>query len=265
MTAWFSDNPSKAWGEKFFLAYTPLWMAGMAALMFSGAGGSWGDLGLNLAMLAIAAPALVVPALVRDERDIGRPWTRTYWFKFNLWVAVFSASGSYFGSEYFFDVLGMVYNYPQLEWRFDSTLLGSGEQSVPTIMYPSAYFYFLTYHTGAVLLLRRLARSPIGRWRWAWPPAVFACAYFFAWAETYAMTSGSIAEQFHYKDLSRMLEWGSAYYAAYFVVSFPMIYRLDEGKDENWSVGRTVTEALAASVLVLFLLDLMTRYVGTLY
>ena len=84
MMAWFSDNPSKAWGEKFFLAYTPLWMAGMAALMFSGAGGSWGDLGLNLAMLAIAAPALVVPALVRDERDIGRPWTRTYWFKFNL-------------------------------------------------------------------------------------------------------------------------------------------------------------------------------------
>lgn len=265
MTGWFSDNPSKAWAERFFLAYTPFWIAGMAVLMFSGAAARWGDGGLNLAMLAIAAPAVLVPALVRDERDLGRPWTRTYWFKFNLWIAVFSGVGSYFGSEYFFDVLGMVYDYPQLSWRFDSTLVGSGEQSVPTIMYPSAYFYFLTYHTGAVLVLRRFSRSALGTQRWLWPLAIFACAYFFAWAETYAMTGGSIAEQFYYKDLARMLEWGSAYYAAYFVVSFPMIYRLDEGRDENWTVGRTVIEALAASMLVVFLLDLMTRFVGTLY
>ena len=265
MKDWFSDNRSKAWGERFFLLYTPFWKLGMAALMLLGAGGRGGDLGLNLAMLAIAAPAVVVPALIRDERDIGRPWFRSYWFKFNLWIAVFSAMGSYFGSEYFFDVLGMVYKYPQLSWHFDSTLVGSGEQSVPTIMYPSAYFYFLTYHTAAVLVLRRFGGlGPFAR-RWLWPVAILACAYFFAWAETYAMTQGSIAEQFYYKDLPRMLEWGSLYYAAYFVVSFPMVYRLDETGEENWTVGRTVTEALAASMLVVFLLDLMTRFVGTLY
>jgi len=50
----------------------------------------------------------------------------------------------------------MVYNYPQLGWRVDSALLGSGTQTVPFIMYPSAHFYFVTYHTIGVIVLRRL-------------------------------------------------------------------------------------------------------------
>jgi cycloeucalenol cycloisomerase len=262
---WFSNNPSKAWGEKFFLLYTPYWIAGMALLMLSGAGGRWGDGPLNLAMLILAAPAVVVPALIRNESDLGRPWWRSYWFKFNLWMAVFAGTGSYFGSEYFFDVLGMVYDYPQLNWRLDSTLVGSGEQSVPTIMYTSAYFYFISYHTCALLVLRRFKTSALGRHRWLWPLAVCVCAYFFAWAETLAMTNGPIAEQFYYQDLPRMLRWGSAYYAAYFAISFPLVYRLDEGKDEDWTLSRTVLEALAASMLVLLALDIMTRYVGTIY
>ena len=41
---WFSKNPSKAWGEKFFLLYTPYWMLGMGLLMRSGAGARWSDL-----------------------------------------------------------------------------------------------------------------------------------------------------------------------------------------------------------------------------
>ena len=32
---WFSENPSKAWGEKFFLAYSPAWMFLMALVMSS--------------------------------------------------------------------------------------------------------------------------------------------------------------------------------------------------------------------------------------
>ena len=64
---WFSRNPSKAWGEKFFLAYTPCWIVAMSVLMTTGAGKRWGDLGL-LAMLAIFAPLLVVPLLVRERR-----------------------------------------------------------------------------------------------------------------------------------------------------------------------------------------------------
>jgi cycloeucalenol cycloisomerase len=262
---WFSDNPSKAWGERFFLLYTPYWMLCMGILMRTGAGGRWGDLAINLAMLAIFAPLLAVPALVRDESALGRRWYETYWFKLNVWIGIFAAIGSYFGTEYFFDVLGMVYRYPQLRWNLDSVLLGSGEQRVPLIMYASAHFYFVTYHTGAVIVMRRFRTSPwLGR-AWLWPFTVLATAYFFAWAETFFMTDESIAEQFTYRDLPRMLRWGSLFYACYFFVSFPMIYRLDERPADNWPLRRVCVEALAAGMLVLFLLDMVTRVVGRMY
>jgi len=262
---WFSRNPSKAWGEKFFLAYTPIWIGGMGVLMTSGAGKRWGDLGLNLAMLILLVPLVAVPALVRDETSLGRPWWRTYWCKLNLWIGIYTAVGSYFGSEYFFDVLGMVYNYPQLQWHLDSVLLGSGQQSVPLIMYPSAHFYFVTYHTLGVIVLRRVRTSRLFGKAWLWPIAVLAAAYGFAWAETYAMAGGAIAEQFTYRDLPRMLRWGSLFYATYFVVSFPMIYRLDEEPGDDWPLRRVTVEALAAGMLLLFLLDGLTRFVGRLY
>jgi cycloeucalenol cycloisomerase len=65
---WFSPNPSKAWGEKFFLLYTPYWILGMALLMQSGAGAGWGDAALNLAMLVLFAPLVLVPALSATSR-----------------------------------------------------------------------------------------------------------------------------------------------------------------------------------------------------
>jgi cycloeucalenol cycloisomerase len=263
---WFSRNPSKAWGEKFFLAYTPVWIGAMGVLMTSGAGKRWGDLALTLAMLAILAPLVAIPALVHDERVLGRPWWRTYGCKLNVWIGIYAGIGSYFGSEYFFDVLGMVYNYPQLSWRVDSALLGSGTQTVPVIMYPSAHFYFVTYHTLGVIVLRRVRTSELGaNVRWLWPVAVVAAAYGFAWAETFAMTGGAIAEQFTYRDLPRMLRWGSLFYATYFVISFPMIYRLDENPEDDWPLRRVAVEALAAGMLLLFALDVLTHVVGRLY
>lgn len=262
---WFSANPSKAWGEKFFLAYSVWWMLCMGILMQTGAGARWGDAALNLAMLAILAPIVIVPALIHDESNLGRPWWRTYWFKLNLWIGIYAGIGSYFGSEYFFDVLGMVYNYPRLGWRFDSVLLGSGTQTVPLIMYPSAHFYFITYHTISVIVLRRARTSRLLRHPWLWPVIVLAAAYAFAWMETFFMTGGAIAEQFTYRDLPRMLRWGSLFYACYFVISFPLVYRLDETPGEDWPLRRVCIEALAAGMLLLFLLDNATRLVGRLY
>ena len=262
---WLSRNPSKAWGERFFLLYSPVWMLGMGILMQTGAGARWGDAALNLAMLAILLPLVAVPALVRDESALGRRWWQTYWLKLNVWIGIYAAIGSYFGSEYFFDVLGMVYDYPKLSWRLDSVLLGTGTQTVPLIMYPSAHFYFVTYHTLGVIVLRRARTSrPFGH-AWLWPVVVLAAAYGFAWAETFFMTGGAIAEQFTYRDLGRMLRWGSLFYACYFVVSFPMIYRLDEEPGECWPLRRVAIEALAAGMLLLVLLDMVTRFVGRLY
>ncbi|MEZ4287195.1 MAG: hypothetical protein R3A47_03420 [Polyangiales bacterium] len=42
---WFSSNPDKAWAEKFFLIYSPIWMGFMGAVMATGLTkhiGEWG-------------------------------------------------------------------------------------------------------------------------------------------------------------------------------------------------------------------------------
>ena len=66
-------------------------------------------------------------------------------------------------------------------------------------------------------------------------------------------------------DLPSMLRWGSLFFACYFVISFPMIYRLDEEAGEDWPVSRVAIDALAAGMLLLFLLDMATRVAGRMY
>jgi cycloeucalenol cycloisomerase len=87
-------------------------------------------------------------------------------------------------------------------------------------------------------------------------------AYAWAWAETRAMANPWIEEQFPYQDLARMLRYGSILSACYFVVSFPMFYRLDEPPDDRWRVGRMCTSALAAGMVVFFLLDFWAGMIG---
>ena len=256
---WFSENPSKAWGEKFFLAYSPAWMAFMALVMGLGVTeriGEWGFLAIGL---AVAAPLVLVPALIRDERPIGRRWYETYWFKANLYIAIFSFAANYFGSEYFFDVLGMVYDYPMIELNLDATLVGSGEQRVPIIMYLLTQAYFMTYHATAVIVLRRIrtSRLPIGAV--AWPVLLLVVAYFWAWMETRAMANPWIESQFYYEDMERMLTYGSLFYALYFVASFPIFCNLDEGRETSWSLKKTTAAALSAGMIMMFLLDFTAR------
>ena len=261
---WLSDNPSKAWGEKFFLLYSPVWMALMASVMGFGITDEIGEWGFMAIGIAVAAPLVVVPALIRDERPIGRPWYETYWFKANLYIAIFNFAANYFGSEYFFDVLGMVYDYPMIELTFDATLVGSGEQRVPVIMYLLTQAYFLTYHSTAIIVLRRIrtSRLPVGAV--LWPILLVAVAYFWAWMETKAMANPWIEGQFYYKDMDRMLAYGSLFYSLYFVASFPIFYHLDEDRETNWSLRKTAAAALSASMIMLFLLDFAAAVFGPL-
>ena len=256
---WFSENPSKAWGEKFFLAYSPVWMAFMALLMGSGFVlriGEWGFIGIGI---AVATPLILVPALVRDERPIGRRWPRTYWFKANLYIGVFNFAANYFGSEYFFDVLGMVYDYPMIDLTLDAVLVGSGEQEVPVLMYLLTQAYFLTYHTTAVIVLRRIRTSRIPVGAMLWPVVLIVIAYLWAWVETKAMANPWIESQFYYRDMNRMLAYGSFLYSLYFVASFPIFYHLDEGRDTNWTLTTTAAAALSAGMIMMFLLDFTAR------
>jgi cycloeucalenol cycloisomerase len=258
---WFSKNPSKAWGEKFFLCYLPFFFALNGAIQAFGLldAGNAGHLAQNVAMLA---PLYLYPLIVRDETSLGRAWHQTYWFKFNAWIYVFAFAGTYFFTEYFFDVLGMVYHFPRVTLHFDSTLLGSGAQRVPLGMYFNGAAFFAVYHTLAVIVMRRVRTSALGRVPLSGALTILATAYCFAWAETRLVATEANAGSFYYRDLAFMLRYGSMFYACYFVVSFPMVYRLDERPGDCWSLSRTCADALAAAMLVFGLLDLCTRLIG---
>lgn len=261
---WFSANPSKAWGEKFFLAYSPVWMTVMGLLMSSGITARLSEWGFLAVGVGVALPLLLVPALIRDERSLGRRWYQTYWFKANLYIAIFNFAANYFGSEYFFDVLGMVYDYPMIHLNLDATLVGSGDQRVPVMMYLLTQAYFMTYHTTAVIVLRRIRTSRLPTGRILWPLVLLAVAYFWAWMETKAMANPWIESQFYYRDVERMLAYGSLFYSLYFVASFPIFYHLDEKRDASWSLMITAAAACTASMIMLFLLDFAAAISGSI-
>ena len=111
---WFSQNPDKAWGEKFFLAYLPYFFA----LNYSKQLMGWMNVGTfwhitqNLALLL---PLIAIPAVLRPAVT-GRAWWDNYAVKMVLWMFVYNFFVTYFGCEYFFDVLGMVYYFPQVSF-----------------------------------------------------------------------------------------------------------------------------------------------------
>ena len=256
---WFSKNPSKAWGEKFFLCYFPFFFALNASKQVFGwmnAGTTWHIL-QNVLMLA---PLYVIPILIRNEASLGRKWYETYWFKFNLWIYIFAFFATYFFTEYFFDVLGMVYHFPRVSLYWDANLLGSGEQRIPLGMYFNAAAFFVVYHSVAFVVMRRILTSKLNVGRWVSVPVILGCAYFFAWAETRMVATDANKPYFYYEDLAWMLAYGSGFYATYFLVSFSFAYRIDEGADENWPLRKIILEALAASMIVFFLLDVLAGW-----
>jgi cycloeucalenol cycloisomerase len=261
---WFSENKSKAWGEKFFLIYSPIWIALTTLLVITGIGKNTGDIVNLIQAVIIMAPLFVVPLIIRKETDLGRKWYQTYWFKANLFISIFSLLGNYFGSEYFFDVLGMVYNYPNNMLNFDSVLVGSGQQKVPVMMYFLTCAYFMTYHTTAIVVIRRVKTMGIPGGKILFTVLVVVIGYFWAWIETFAMANPLMRESFYYKNMDRMLVFGSLIYASFFIVSFPIFYFIDEKKNDNWGILKTVGAALSASMLTFFMLDLWTRFIGSI-
>ena len=260
----WSNNPDKAWVEKCFLAYTPVWMALMALMMFTGWAGTWGNAALLAHSLVVALPVLLIPAFLARRHPSHLPWHQRYWFKANVYLAIFSFIGNYFGSAYFFDVLGMAYGFGHASTHLEASLVGSSHQRVPLIMYFYTQAYFMTYHVTANIALRQLRRLPL-----PWPRLFFALSVFFvgyawAWAETKAMANPLMTDLFHYAKMDVMLRYGSAIYALYFLTSFPIYCRMDEDAQRPWGVWQAAAGALSAGMLTLFLLDVAAGLLGQL-
>lgn len=261
---WFSPNPEKAASEVFFLWYSPLWMALMGIMMLTGRDKTSSDEVLLLHSLAVALPLLLIPAVrhFREHGTLRRQSVRSgYWLKANLYIGLFSFFGNYFGTFYFFDMLGMVYNYPNAETNLQSALLYRGDNPVPLIMYFYTHAYFMTYHVTATLVLRRLGAN---KRAWVFLPATFVVGYFWAWLETKAMANPMMATSFYYENMDAMLAYGSAIYATYFIASFPIFFAIDESGKNKWTIPAVAGGALSASMITFYLLDFSMAFVGRL-
>lgn len=272
---WFSENPDKAWGEKFFLTVIPFWFLYNMAMVQMGwlnTGTFWNIMQNVLMWLPYC---VFLPWFLR--RNSGTPWHQSYWFKFNVYMFWWIFLATYFHTEYFFEVLGMRYHFPDVNLYLDSALVGAGEatalaehKKVPPSMYFNSIVFFIVYHVSAIIVMRRfrtmshVLSSGTARFL-SYCVIVGLVAVFWAWGETYfyfVMLDNDMANVW-YEDLDRMLQYGSWFYALYFVVAFPNVYRLDEEKDgERWSIGRVFIEASFVGMISLLLIDLATHLAG---
>ena len=181
--------------------YSLVWPLLFGSWCVSGLHLQVGDFGNLFVTITIGSPNFLGPLLFspavlsekNSEPSAAVPWHGRYWFKFNLWIAVFTFVASYFWTEYFFDVLRMNYNFPHLTWNLDAVLLGvhldrifanrshrafgtcplesqraavvvagRGRQRVPLMMYFHAHYFFVTYHAASIVVIRR-ARHAVRR------------------------------------------------------------------------------------------------------
>lgn len=277
-------SAEKAWTERAILLQSPLWIVAVGWVMFTGRLASWADRELLIFSLAVSLPALLLPALATHHHLASQSTTRPppplaaqHWLKLNIWVFLVVCWGNYFGTHYFFQLMGMRYSFPAIRLTLDSDVLACNSnnsngdrQRVPLFMYPLTHAYYMTYF--AVLLYaerfirtlllsspaKTLRDSTAGR-----ALVVLAVSYALAYAETFFMADDSLKEYFSYRDRDRMLKFGSLGYAMYFVAGLPMVKRVD-GAGERWTLGRTVLEAAATCMAVQVLLEGWAKLAGPL-
>ena len=198
---------------------------------------------------SVAAPFLLQPFLFPLPSEKNLPVYMRYSFKANLWIACFSFIGNYWYTHYFYSVLKAFYDFPSHRLN-----------NVPICLYFATHFYFVTYHTFANMLLRQIeTRYAASRWRsmlfWT---VVVAFSYFTAVMETFTISS---FEHYGFRTNLRMIYTvGSAFYGIYFLVSYPVFYRIDEKVNKKLgvplhSVYQVVMEVMGSGMMVLLLLD----------
>lgn len=241
-----------------------VWIASVAIVVVSGWLRSWGDFGFLAFSCFAAFPVTLGPVLLVSRTGRASRGFHAYLLKLNLYVGVLVFFGTYFGTHYFFDLMGMRYAFPT-RLVFDAELLGRSGSHVPVFMYPLTQAYFMTYFTVLVVVERGIRRrfnitrtNPL-----AAALLVGALSYGVAFAETFFMATDLMADLFAYEKKGRMLLFGSFGYAVYFVVGLPMVRDLDE-PEQTWTIRHTGLRALAACMLILVLLEVWAKAVGRL-
>ncbi|KAL9647063.1 hypothetical protein ABK040_016537 [Willaertia magna] len=247
----FSNNPSKAWAEKFFLIYGPIWMAYFTYLIYFEIYDNASKLEWTMYGVIMAVPCFLYPLLFPGKADQKLPITQRYWFKANIWVGIFNFVGNYFWTHYFFNLLGA--SYTMETYRINN---------VPYLMFLCTQAYFTFYFSFSNVLLRIIYTS----WRkQSLQRFLFIClfiavfSYFTAFMETFTI---QYFKYYIFKNRDLMYKIGSIVYAIYFIVGFPMYYRMDEESSNEFNVFQVCVESLGSCMLVTILLDFWRLFVG---
>ena len=227
---------------RFYLLYTPLWIAGIGLLMVSHAFAAWRDLGHMLLGLAMAAPIWLAPLWLEP----GAPLGQRYSVKAALYITLQSLLQNYFGTPFFVRCFGLEYHFPV-------TLLGNGFPiflSFVTVAYFSTYFAVIGVVVGAVQ--RALPPSMLGSLRR--PLLLLLTAglcYLLALAETYFMASELLRGYFAYADKQRMMWLGSLGYGSSLLIAVLPFLAIDDEAAAPTALGTVAWQSLGANTLVL--------------
>ena len=247
--AWLAESPSKRFGEKAVLVYTPVWMLCMVAIVWTRWYETFGPHEYIGVGVALVTPILLIPLLFKEKSV---PFCSRYIVKANVYIAILSYIGNHFYTHYFYNVLGMRYIGPLAE--------GIQINRVPLSMFLMTHVYFISYHVLVNPLLRAvsgaLPENRVGQFIVSAIVTV-VLALLTAAGETWTISS---FPYYTYPDYYSMMTTGSVFYSLFFVVTFPMFFRIDE--ESCWSLGRTVLEALAAMMMVLVCADWWRLLVG---
>lgn len=199
-------------------------------------------------------PGILIPIFYPSPADKTRKWHEKFWVKAAVWIAIFAFYGNWFWTHYFYQLLGAKY-------LFESYWING----VPLVCYLVTWYYFSFYFSVVNVILRRV-KSWIRGTKFEgvkWCLCIGLLAYATAVFEAVSIYHFPL---YTYDDTKVFMTVGSAFYAIYFVVGFPMFFRLDEEKDgKRWSLSETILDAFAAVAIVTLLLDLWRVIVGDIY
>lgn len=254
-----TNNIAKREFETYALGYTVLWILAFTVVIATQAFESFDENNYISLCVSLALPFLLQPILFPSFSESNMPIYLRYSFKANLWIAIFSFIGNYWYTHYFYSVLNASYTFPSHRLN-----------NVPIALYFATHFYFVTYHTFSNLLLRKIETCFVpGKLRtlYFWS-VIFAFSYFTAFMETLTISS---FPYYSFQDRDMAYTVGSAFYGLYFIVSFPVFYRIDEktstisrvdNKEASlvsiippYSIFQVIMEAMGSGMIVLLLLD----------
>lgn len=227
---------------RFYLLYSPIWMAAVAVTMLTQAFTRWGDLGHMLLGLGLCAPILIWPLL----REREQPLSRRYGVKAALFITLLSFLQNYFGTPLFFNHFGLTYH-------FRVTLLGNGSPwflSFMTVAYFATYFSIMAIALHAVE--NWLTRLDSARLRMLLRlGAATALSYTMALLETLSMQNRLLAGYFAYGNKERMMFVGSLCYGTLLLCGLLVFARIDEDERRPTPLVDVIWQALGVNTLVL--------------